>query len=302
MTMPNNTKDRDPTSSQPKLLEVQFDELLEDILGLSGRSIRTIKSLIFEPVHYFQAAKHPFWLNKYSPSFRIFFGLMAISTALKFFYASEDGALFRAFEGMISEQIAVDSEFLSSNGINPQTIDVKAIVQNSLQSFFLISTPLAIVFFLIIAFLFRSFGEPLRYVVRVRFLFSVLIPLGVITLISSISFVFLPSNWIDFVSNLTLVVSISVIGLTAYRGAFPEIASAKGRILRALGLTTLLSASYFLASSIAMGYGMYKSGYDAAHELHIAHSNIKKSGKEASSETDEPEAEQPKLQLQEDSP
>jgi hypothetical protein len=269
-----------PIESQPRFRDVQFDELLEDIFGLSGRSLRTIKALIFKPVEYFQAAKHPFWKNAYSPSFRIFLGLVAISTALKYFYASEDGALFKFFETFLTEALSEEIDDLSELGLDPSLFDVKDAVRRTLQSFFLLSTPLSIAFFLIVAALFRSFGEKLRFVVRARFIFAILIPLAALGLISAIGMIILPAGWVEITSNLNMVLSIILMAVTAYRGAFSSVPSKLGRLGRSVGLTALISFMYTLASAIALGEGMYKSGYEFGERVAIATQELESQKKE----------------------
>lgn len=273
MTTPTSETEVTNTA-QPKMGDVQFDELFEDILGLSGRSIRAIKSLFSKPVEYFEAAKHPYWQNAFSPSFRIFLGLMALITALKFFYAAEDGVMYKYLEQTINESLLNRQSELA---INPSTVDVKAVVEKSIQYMSLFYTPLVILFYLLIAILFQSFGEKLNFVVRARYVFAILIPATLVSLLSTIIMIFLPVSFLPLLSFTSLALTFGLIFWAAYRGAFSKIKTKKGRAGRALGLTTLLSVASIFASTISVGVGAYKAGYEQGEAAYKAQKALKQS-------------------------
>jgi len=116
------------SQNQPKLNKIGFDNLLEDIFGLNIRALKTIGVMFRKPVDYFKAARTPEWEDKYTPSFRVWFGIMAILVALNFIYNNDKSAMTAAYQGMVG-QLATQFEHAHNaanvkNGQPPDIIDV----------------------------------------------------------------------------------------------------------------------------------------------------------------------------------
>ena len=89
------------SEDQAKISKIGFDNLLEDIFGLNIRALKTIGVLFKSPGKYFKAAKTPDWTDRYTPSFRVWFGLMAMLVALKFLYTTEANIMIDAYAGIL---------------------------------------------------------------------------------------------------------------------------------------------------------------------------------------------------------
>ena len=267
--MRSHRKHKDPIDaellrSQPRVRDVSLDELLEDLIGVSGRTLRTLRTLAVQPFAYFAAAKDPFWQNRFSPSFRIWFGLTALSLALKYFYTSDQGALTRMYVETLSTAFK-SSEKLSESGIAPPTNDqISVAVQSGLAPYFLWYVPIAAGTVLLLAVVFRAFGEPLSYVTRVRYMFACLIPAAAIGLVPPVIAVFvtLPAAtlWIGLVT--AVLATAATLYVTAV-GAMAAVKSRARRWTRAIGLFLLMT----LFSGATTGALLVSSMNDAMVEM-----------------------------------
>ncbi len=84
-----------PTFGQDDLTRrAGWDALAEDIFGLSLRGFRTMAAAIRSPALLARAAHDPGWLDRYTPSIRVAFTLVALTIGLRFLYSAEDSAFF----------------------------------------------------------------------------------------------------------------------------------------------------------------------------------------------------------------
>ncbi|MEO1657319.1 MAG: hypothetical protein AAFR65_06320 [Pseudomonadota bacterium] len=92
------------TSSQRS---VGFGSLVEDIFGLNIRGLITIRDVIVRPRVVAEAARDEEWLRRYTPSIRLVFFLLTLTSVFRFLWAPKDSAitarLSEAFQGQVPD-------------------------------------------------------------------------------------------------------------------------------------------------------------------------------------------------------
>lgn len=235
--------------TQAVINRIGFDNLLEDIIGLNIRAFKTIGTLFKSPAKYFSAAKTPDWGDRYTPSFRVWFGIMALLAALKFLYTSDTNIMIDAYTGMMEQVKAGNNKFHPEK---PHDFDTRLAAQELLK-WMVIYFPFAYIpTMALVAIVYRAWTEKLTYVTRLRFLFGTAIPSSFILFLITISTIFINAKIFMAISAVSIIAMISLDFVTAYRGPYAHVTSHPARIGRSLGLTILLSIVYFTASFIAM--------------------------------------------------
>ncbi len=238
------------SESQASLKTVSFDELLDDIFGLSAKSLKSIFLLFKRPAEYFKAAKAPFWENRLSPSFRIYLGLTALTTAMRFLYRDENSPMVKLY----ASQFELIKEN-PPNGLDPNQINSYEMAVTTLKWMLVLSPIISTVFFCLLGLLYWGYGEKLNPVVRIRYVFAALIPASVISALSAFPMYFLPESFTMGVSLMGLLLMFMLIWLTAYRGAFSAVDLGAGRIGRATVLSILIFVVMMAATFIAIFAG-----------------------------------------------
>ncbi|MCQ8186373.1 hypothetical protein [Parvularcula maris] len=81
-------------------LDIGLGALTEDLFGLNIRGVRTVAATFIQPREVFDAARHPTWLDRYTPTIRLAFFMLSLTAVFRFLWASEEGA----FAAAITEQ------------------------------------------------------------------------------------------------------------------------------------------------------------------------------------------------------
>lgn len=250
--------------TQASMRDVSFDELLDDTLGLSFKSVRSILVLFKNPLMYFTAAKAPFWHNRFSPSFRIYAGLMAISTGMRFLYRDESSPMVQVYKQqfeMIKADIANRPD--PSDKLNAEKMDSTVMAVTTLKWYILIA-PVAMVFtFCLLGLVYRGFGEKLNPVVRIRYVFATMIPASIVSLLLIIPMYFSPPQFTGYFSFLGLGLMFGMLWITAYRGAFPAVATSSGRAGRATAFSALIIFFMLISAAVAAVIGVTFAMKDA---------------------------------------
>ncbi|MEP3892242.1 MAG: hypothetical protein ABJN69_17415 [Hellea sp.] len=262
--MDNDIGDIKEANAQASMRDVSFDELLDDTVGLSFKSVRSIWFLFKNPRLYFTAAKAPFWQNRFSPSFRIYAGLIAISTGMKFLYRDESSPMVQVYKQqfeMIKTDIANRPD--PSDKLNAENMDSTVMAITTLKWYILIA-PLAMVFtFCLLGLLYRGFGEKLNPVVRIRYVFATMIPASIVSLLLILPMYFSPPQFTGYFSFLGLGLMFGMLWITAYRGAFPAVATPSGRAGRATALSALIIFFMLASAMVAAVVGVVFAMKDA---------------------------------------
>ena len=230
--------------AQPKASRLGFDSLLEDVFGLNIRSLKTIGVLFSRPARYFDAARDRNWLGRFTPSFRVWFGLLAVMAFMRFFYGSEDSALI---EGMTAQMDAEIAEIPDDS----MTFNTRQYAIDTFKWLFVFMPFAFIPVYSAVAFTFRSFGGSPSFVVRLRYVLATVIPSTVLLLAMTPILMFrLTPNQMTVYTVIGLILMFGADYLKAYRGALVD--RERGRAGVALGFATLLFVAYFVAMIIAM--------------------------------------------------
>ncbi len=231
--------DRDWRGRQPG-----WDALLDDLLGLNFRAINTIRTMFVAPARVLAAARTPDWTDRYTPSVRLVFSLLAVTSLLRFFWVNEDSVFFGAFK----------AEIARSNAIPPAALPTEVVEEA--VNVYLVSFP---VFFALtialLAALLRIWGPQSTLVLRVRLMFAALVPNITLTVFVLMT-VGLVGRDLEAQSLLALMVLTSTAdAITSWRAGFPH-AGPVGRVLRAaaFALASLMGAIF--AGGLASGFAL----------------------------------------------
>lgn len=177
-------------------LDIGLNSLIEDILGLNIRGLTTIRDVVVRPNVVAEAARDNAWLNKYTPSIRLVFFLLSLTSLLRFLWAPADGVvtaqLNEAFQNRVGETASI-----------AQAIDQYMATYGALYPF------LAIGFTVMAASFLRVWGKGTTFALRVRLHLMVLIPSSACS-VFAISAFGLYGNASD--NRLYLLTALSLIG------------------------------------------------------------------------------------------
>lgn len=236
--------------------DVSVDELLDDTIGLSFKSLRSIWLLFKNPLTYFSAAKSPFWFNRFSPSFRIYAGLIAITTGMKFLYRDENSPMVKIYKQQFDQVKAQLAEQGKLEGPKLEAFDTTALSIGTLKWYFVISPIAMVVSYSLLGLLYWGYGEKLNPVVRIRYVFAILIPASIIGMLSVIPTYYLPTRFAGVTSFAGLAIMVLVIWLTAYRGAFENVPTKGGKAGRATAISALIFIFMMVSAMIAVIIGV----------------------------------------------
>ena len=252
------------SEKQAKISKIGFDNLLEDIFGLNIRAMKTISVLFRKPFDYFKAARTPEWEDKYTPSFRVWFGILALLVALNFIYNNDKSVMTEAYEGMM-EQLAIQIE-QTHNAANERAgkppdiveIDTKSAARD-MGKWAMVYYPFAYIPFMALAGIFiRFWGQHLSYVTRLRYLFAVVIPGTTFMFLSTFLVLVISAAHFAWLTAVMFFVIVTLDFITSFRGPFKEMPRAK-RIWRSIALTVILFFVYVLGSVTATFPAMIKT-------------------------------------------
>jgi len=249
--MKQTLNDNIEATPQASLKDVSVDELLDDTIGLSFKSVRSIWLLFKDPAVYFGAARAPFWHNRFSPSFRIYAGLIALSTSMRFIWRDENSPMVKLYAGVF-EQVKEKPP----KGLDPAIIDPTAMAVTTLKWYILIMPFIMVIGYIVLGLIYWGYGEKVNPIVRIRNIFAMMIPASVVGFLTIIPLVLFPSLLTGPMSFLNLVLMFAVVWTTAYRGAFPAAATKGGRAGRATAITALNFIFTILVTMIALIAGI----------------------------------------------
>jgi len=207
-----------PQDRQPDM-SVGLEEFLEDLFGLNIRSFKSIWQLFRNPAPYFTAAKTADWNNQsFTPSMRIWLGLMAILVALQFLWASPDTAIFEA----AVENMRKGLEQNPNSNIDINAIDFNSIVDRMMKLQLVFQPFVLITIFTLSATFIRFWGEKLSFVVRTRYIFAVIIPASVVNVFINVGLGFASPELLMPISIVQFAIMILLYATTAYFGPYSE--------------------------------------------------------------------------------
>ena len=246
--MPENT------SQAPLVEQPGWDAMLEDLIGLNIRGLRTIGTLLAAPKQVFAAAKAKDWMGrKYTPSLRLFVSLLMVVSLLQAFWAGPNSLLSRIQTEAIQAQINADAPAELQPFIN----------SNDIWQTMLVGLPIStLIAMLVASLLLRVWGPEAKTVTRVRYYFLAIIPGWICSFALSMTLDSIPEQAaLAILPNLLFIVLL-VDGSTAWRGN-PGNYSGFARIWRAVFFGVVNFAVYIMANIILSRYAGFIVGNEA---------------------------------------
>lgn len=229
---------------------VGYDDFFEDLFGLSLRGLYSIRTLIVTPAAYFKAARRADWEDRFTPSLRLWLGLMAILIGLQFIWAADTSNYIDTVTQL--PRAIVDSG-IKRDGANVealQNFDMLSAAKRINTRNLLIYPFVFILVFLLAAAIFRPWRNGENFVVSQRYVFGVIIPGSVFGLMMVCVTYFLPSHLYAPVGNIQLGLTTLIYAMTAYWGPMRDFG--KDRIGMSIVMAVLLLLCVFLAQIISM--------------------------------------------------
>ena len=230
-----------------------IDDLVEDLFGINLRGLSTIWILIRRPWLYFEAAKTPKWQDRYTPSLRVWFAVFAIGTFFQFVWIGGNSPLFLQYVEVMKDLAEGANASFAENG---EMIDMNVFDPNEtakiLVKYSQLFLPLGyLICMFIVAALFHSWGERLSFVVRLRYVFAIIIPGSILGFVFAIATIRTPAEIFQYVNLggvLLMTISYSIV---AYFGPFRGMETGV-RLGRSFGITTLILIAVLIASFISI--------------------------------------------------
>lgn len=196
------------------------DEFFYDIFGINIKGLKSIWTLLARPAEYFDAARLPDWGGEHWPSIRIWLGLMGILVALQFLWASESSemtAMFQTITMSVAEGIQSGA---ASNGntIYLDGLERQALGKRAFKLWIFIYPFFFIVAMCALAFVFRAWKPVVEFVVRLRYIFGIIVPGSVFGLVTTLALINVTGKTYQIISFALIPAMILIYGITAYRG------------------------------------------------------------------------------------
>jgi len=236
--------------NQPDV-KIGMEEFLEDVFGLNIRSAKTLWAMFKNPSDYFTAARTPDWRQRYTPSLRLWLGLMTIMVALQFIWARPDGSFMQAMKGAIEGGLNTGIESGSGRNIDLTGFDFDAVLISTMKLHTLIYPFIFVVAMSFLGLIYRAWGVRLSYVVRQRYIFAVIVPATVIGLISTIFMTFVSQDVYLMIGIAQTFLILALYFLTAYRGPYAHMDGSE-KIGRSIFLTICIFIMLLIAQYISM--------------------------------------------------
>lgn len=244
------------------MADVGLGDLFEDGFGFGSKTAKTIKSVILTPRRYFEAAQTPDW-SGFTPSIRVYVVLLALSSYLRYLYLGDGQVMTELYVG----QFQLVLEQLSASDPRWLQADPRQLANDTLENLFFYSPFVSFVLYTLFGMVWMAYAEKLPLVVRIRYIYALLIPATVFMLIATIAMVVIPSAFAGIVSLVSLFGSSVVVAITAYFGAYPEKESKGGKLMRSITLGFALIAVMMTATIIALLIGTWIAMDTAASAL-----------------------------------
>jgi len=242
--------------SKIKASLIGFDNLVEDLFGLNAKAFRSIWDSFLRPKAYAAAANLEDWSGRFTPSVRVWIGLVTFYSALRFFYGSEDGTMTQMYKEMFDQAVEQDptSPYAS--------IDRGLFAQLVLKWTFIFFPPIMLLLYACLAFIFRVWPDKPGFVVRFRYIMLTLLPGTTLMTLLTIGFVFVQGLYLAFLLVFSTVGLVICDAITAYRGTLHGV-DRKSR----LGLSVVLAVLLFIAFLVGSILAAIPAGMAAMAEV-----------------------------------
>ena len=222
-----------------------FDDFIEDLFGLNLRGLRTLRDSLVRPWEVARSAAFPDWRDRHTPTFRLWFAMIALGLFSQFLWASPGSSYFDFLQGQVRPAIA-----LVRPDLEVDTIDATGFTSAYLKIQLSILPFLMAMAYFAVAAVLRVTEEPVSFVRRQRLVFLAPLPGAALAAILYVIMGFTPERLLFlFLAAMTLASSALLI-VTAYRGIFTW-GSRSGRFWRSIGFFALHMGAVTVASLIS---------------------------------------------------
>lgn len=199
---------------------VGSDEFFYDIFGINIKGLKSIWTLLKRPAEYFDAARLPDWGGEHWPSIRLWLGLMGILIGLQFIWASESSEMTAMFQTLA---ILPGDTFNSSAGPNDPQLDLsildrQALGKQGFKRWIFIYPFFFIAAMCVLAFIFRVWKPAASFVIRLRFIFGIIVPGSVLGLFMTLLMVNTSGELYRNISFAMFPLMYIIYAVTTYRG------------------------------------------------------------------------------------
>lgn len=223
---------------------IGLDNLIEDLFGLNAKAFRSIWLSFRAPAKYADAATSADWRGSFTPTVRVWVGLVALYSALRFFYGSEDGTMTQMYVEILETAIAD----------NPETpladIDSTLLAQSILKWATVFLPFIMLPLYAVVAFIFRVWPDKPSFVIRFRYVMLTVVPSTAFTALTTVGLIFLSGPWLSGLMTFSIIGIIILDWVTAYRGTLNGI-SPSSRLGLSFVMTALLIVVFLLGSVLS---------------------------------------------------
>lgn len=223
----------DKVEDQTKTDKVGVDDIVEDAFGLNVRGLATLWTMFAHPVRAYAAARSPNWNDRsYTPSIRLVFSLMAVLTAVRFLWTSDESIFYQT--------VLMSIEQAGSTSFGPD-LDVAA---EALINRFVVLFPLTFIGLHIIgSALCFTWGKGTRFPERLRLYFLAIIP--------STVFMVLLTGLMSFLTLETFYVTTAIVMFGSW--LLDAVTALRGGIQADAGYMKIMKALVFASFSFTAG-------------------------------------------------
>lgn len=252
-------QDKRETSGQPTLdrsaEKLGWSELVEDLVGVNLRGLRTIATAFIHPFRLFSAARKPDWEGRqYGPTLRVFLFVLAVIVFFQFIWADPDSAIVQSFMTSVGDLSDIDPAFASPE-----------ILQRTVETYVVSFPILFTTFALLASLLVRIWGRGTPLLARIRLYYAAIIPSTVFSLFTTVWLAFLPLEAAYNSAVGALLATAVIDGATAYRG-LASVHAPLGRLWRAMILSTVNFLALTMAGVAAGIIGVVIFGFQLGFE------------------------------------
>ena len=223
------------TAAKTERDPVGLHGLIEDVFGLNIRGLITIRDSFMRPRAVAEAARRTDWADRYTPSIRVIFFILTLTSLLRFFWAPDDGAFVQSMAARIAE---ADAEGAVPDADRTEEVNrYLALYAGAIPFAWTIAQALG-------SLVTRVWGKGTDLVLRLRLHFAALIPSTTVAMLAMLA---LTGEWaVDERPSLIMTAASAVVvfitdTVTATR--MGTATSRAGRLGRALAFA--LSAQLF---------------------------------------------------------
>jgi len=193
---------------------------------------------------------------------------MGVLIALQFLWASESSemtAMFQTLAMSMAEGLQSGAA-RDGNTISLDSLDRRALGKRAFKLWVLIYPAFFIISMCVLAFIFRAWKPAVGFVVRLRYVFGIIVPGTVFGLISTLALINVSGKTFQIISVAQMGVMLIIYWITAYRGPFHS--HEKGeRIGLSFIVAILILTFILLGQTISMVISIIPTGIEVIEIL-----------------------------------